>query len=125
MAALPEAVRQAWDDREGPVVLTTVDTDGLPNSIYATCVGRFSEVQWVVADNYFQKTRANLLSGSRGSILFMTKEGKAFQSKGTLEYHKTGEIYDHMKGWLDPKFPGHAAAVLNVEEVYSGAEKLF
>ena len=55
----------------------------------------------------------------------MTKDGKAFQAKGTIEYHKNGEIYDHMKGWLDPKFPGHAATVLNVKEVYSGAEKLF
>lgn len=125
MVALPENVIQAWDDREGPVILTTVDKDGLPNSIYATCVGIFSEHKWVVADNYFQKTRANILSGSRGAILFMTKDGKAFQAKGTIEYHKNGEIYDHMKSWLDPKFPGHAAAVLKVEEVYSGAEKLF
>jgi hypothetical protein len=29
-----------------------------------------------------------------------------------------------MKKWLDPKMPGHAAAVLSVEEVYCGSEKL-
>jgi len=29
-----------------------------------------------------------------------------------------------MKAWLDPKLPGHAAALLNVEQVYSGATRL-
>jgi hypothetical protein len=27
-------------------------------------------------------------------------------------------------GWLDKKYPGHAAVAINIEEVYSGAEKL-
>jgi len=29
-----------------------------------------------------------------------------------------------MKAWLDPKYPGHGAAVLHVEEVYNGATRL-
>jgi len=29
-----------------------------------------------------------------------------------------------MKTWNSPKHPGHAAAALRIEEVYSGAEKL-
>ena len=43
MANLPESVSRAWEDRDGAVVLTTVDETGNPNSIYATCVGKFSE----------------------------------------------------------------------------------
>lgn len=124
MSALSNDVSQAWDEHEGPVVFTTVDTTGKPNSIYATCVRKWSAEKLVVADNYFSKTRANILAGSRGSILFITGEGKAFQVKGTIGYEKEGEIFDDMKGWLEPRFPGHAAAVLSVEEVYSGAEKL-
>jgi len=124
MSVLPKDVSKAWDDRDGAIVLTTVDGSGQPNSIYATCVKKFSEDKLVVADNYFNKTRANILAGSKGSILFITKEGKAFQIKGSIDYAEQGEIYDDMKQWLDPKFPGNAAAVLNAEEVYSGAEKL-
>ena len=121
---LSQEVIQAWEDRNGPVVFTTVDGNGVPNSIYATCVGRFDESTLVVADNYFDKTRANIKNGSRGSVLFITKGNKAYQVKGVLEYHTEGALFDFMKSWNPEKHPGHAAAVLRVEEVFSGAKKL-
>jgi predicted pyridoxine 5'-phosphate oxidase superfamily flavin-nucleotide-binding protein len=124
MAKLPEKVSRAWDDREGPIVFTTVDRDGVPNAIYATCVAKFGEDRLVIADNYFDKTRKNIFSGSRGSVLFITGEGKAYQVKGSIEYHEEGDIFAEMKRWNPAKHPGHAAAALVVEEVYSGAEKL-
>ena len=124
MTALPEVVKTAWDNREGAIILTTVDEKGTPNSIYATCVKRTADDKVVVADNYFSKTRANILGGSPGSILFITAEGKAYQVKGSLTYCKEGAVFDDMKEWLDPKFPGVAATILTVEQVYSGAERL-
>jgi predicted pyridoxine 5'-phosphate oxidase superfamily flavin-nucleotide-binding protein len=124
MAALPIKVSKAWEDREGPIVLSTVNKDGIPNAIYATCVSIFSEDTVVVANNYFSKTLENILAGSKGTILFITKEGKSYQIKGSIEYHKEGSIYEDMKKWNPKKHPGHAAAALKVEEVYTGAEKL-
>ena len=124
MAQLPEEVRAAWEKREGPIVLTTVDEKGLPNSIYATCVSMFDEETLVVADNYFDKTRKNLQAGSKGSLLFITAEGKSYQVKGRMEYHTEGAVFQDMKKWNPEKHPGHAAAALTVEEVYSGAKKL-
>ena len=35
MTGIPGILKEAWEDREGPVVLTTVGTDGNPNNIYA------------------------------------------------------------------------------------------
>ena len=124
MASLPTSVREAWEDRDGPAILATVSPEGLPNIIYVGCVGAFGEDRLVVADNYFDKTRKNLLNGGKGSLLFRCKKGKAYQVKRTLEYHKNGEIFDHMKTWNPSKHPGHATAALRIEEVYSGAEKL-
>ncbi len=124
MTALPQTVRDAWEDREGPVVLATVSETGVPNIIYAGCVSIFEDDKMVVADNYFDKTRANILNGCMGALLFITNERKAYQAKGTLEYHTEGEIFDDMKTWTPEKYPRHAAAALVVEEVYSGAEKL-
>ena len=124
LAALPEAVSKAWENREGPVVLTTVDAEGNPNAIYATCVRKLSNDTLVVADNFFNKTRANILAGGKGSLLFITKEGKSFQIKGTIEYHAKGAIFEDMKRWNSPKLPGHAAAALKVEHVFCGAEEL-
>lgn len=124
MSALPENVSKAWDDRKGPIIFSTVDKNAVPNAIYATCVSKFSEGAIVIADNYFDKTRNNILAGSMGSILFITNEDKAFQVKGTIEYHGEGDVFEDMKTWNPKQHPGHAAALLKVEEVYSGAEKL-
>lgn len=124
MAKLTKNLLTAWADRQAPVILTTVDGMGMPNSIYVTCASNFGEERLVIADNYFSKTRANLKNGTKGSILFMTKEGKAVQVKGSMSYVTDGEIFDDMKCWNPEKHPGHAAAVLEVEEAYSGVEKL-
>lgn len=124
MAVLPEKVSKAWDDREGPIVLATINKDGIPNAIYATCVSKYNEDTLVIANNYFSKTLQNIQAGSQGTILFITKEGTSYQVKGRIEYHEAGAIYDDMKKWNPAKHPGHAAAALKVEEVYSGAEKL-
>jgi len=122
---LPEIVLQGWENREGPFVLTTVDPNGTPNSIYVTCVNKTADGQIVVADNKMLKTQANIKAGSPVSLLFLTKERKAFQLKGSASYQTSGKIYDEMKnGWLDKKFPGRAAVVIDVKEVFSGAEKL-
>jgi len=124
MANLPDVASKAWDDHEGPVVLTTVDADGNPNAIYATCARKYGEDKLVVADNYFDKTKANILAGSKGSILYITGDKKAYQVKGSLERQTEGPVFDDMKTWNPERLPGHAVAVLSIEEVYCGAEKL-
>ena len=124
MSQLPEEVSKAWDNRNGPIVLVTVDGAGLPNAIYAGAVSKFAEDTLVLADNYFDKTRRNILRGSKGAILFITKDNQSFQIKGRLEYHRSGPIYEDMKKWNPVKYPGHAAVSLMVEEVYQGAKKL-
>lgn len=124
MSVLPKEVSKAWDERKGPVVFATRDENGVPNAVYATCVKKFDEDTLVIADNFFDKTRNNIFAGSKGSILFITNQDKAFQVKGNVEYHKEGEIFDDMKKWNPKQHPGHAAAVLKVQEVFSGAEKL-
>jgi hypothetical protein len=124
MPALPEQVSNAWENRKGPIILSTVNKEGMPNSIYATCVSKFSEDTLVVANNYFSKTQENIQAGSKGSILFITKEGKSYQVKGRIEFHKQGPLFEDMKKWNPEKHPGHAATALTVEAVYMGAEKL-
>jgi len=124
MAAMPQDVQRAWNRREGAIVFVTVGPEGIPNAIYATCVGMHGDDKVVIADNYFGKTRDNIRAGSRGAVLFLTPEKKSYQVKGPVEYHVTGEIYEEMKGWNPATHPGNAAVVVNVEEVYSGSERI-
>ena len=121
---LSETLKQAWKNREGPIILTTVDTAGQPNAIYASSVSLYDDERLVVADNYFDKTRRNIHSGSAGSLLFITADKKAYQIKGHFEYHESGPIFDDMKKWNPARHPGVAAAVLLIDEVYQGAKRL-
>ncbi len=124
MNALPEKVSKAWENKKGPIILTTVNKEGIPNAIYASCVSKYDEETLVVANNYFSKTLENIKSGSNGSILFITGKGDAYQVKGRVEYHTKGPVFDDMKKWNPEKHPGNGATALKVENVYSGAEKL-
>jgi len=124
MPQLPEAVKAAWEKRNGPAVFATVNEGSMPNAIYVTCVALYDDGTVLIADNYFDKTRRNILAGSKGSFLFTTEGGTTYQIKGTISRHTSGPIFDHMKSWNPQKHPGYAAAALAVEEVYSGAEKL-
>lgn len=125
MSKLPKIIDDAWINRDEKSIFTTVDEAGIPNAIYVTCTARYGGDLIVIADNYFAKTKKNILSGSKGSVLFITKDGTAYQAKGTLEYHREGDIFDDMKTWNPEKHPGHGAVALKVEEVYSGVEKVF
>jgi len=91
---------------------------------YTTCVNLYGDDTIVVADNYFDKTKKNILAGSKGTLLFITKENKSFQLKGSFDYLTSGDIYDEMKKWNPSKHPGHAVAALKVESADSGAEEL-
>ena len=97
MKKLPESVSRAWDEREPICVLTTVAPDGTPNTIYVGVVGLFDDSTFFVTNNYFHKTKENILSGSTASLLFFTKERKSFQIKGPIELQDSGPIFDEMK----------------------------
>ena len=124
MPRLSDVVKSAWEDREGAVILTTVDTGGLPNAIYATCVTLFDGDRIVIANNFFDTTMENLQSGIKVAVLFITSDKKSYQIKGSMEYHTEGAVFEDMKKWNPEEHPGHGAAVVNVEAIYSGSEKI-
>lgn len=121
---LPKTVMEAWDNRQSATVFTTVNLQGIPNSIYATSVARYGDDKIILANNYFNKTMENIASGSTGSLLFITKQERSFQLKGSLSYYTQGEIFDDMKSWNPTRFPGHGVVVLEIKEIFAGAEKL-
>ncbi len=121
---VPQIVNEAWENRQKTSIFTTVSTDGTPNSIYVNSVARYGDTVILVANNYFDKTMKNIKSGSKASFLFITKDGKSFQLKGSLNYYEEGELFDDMKNWNPKRFPGHGVVALEIEEIYRGAEKL-
>lgn len=124
MTLLPEIVKQGWDDREGFPVFTTVDASGVPNAIYVGVIQIYDDNTIIIANNKFDKTKSNILAGSKAALLFITKDKKSYQIKGSIEYATSGPLFEAMKRINLEGSPGHAAAVIKVEAVYSGAEQL-
>lgn len=121
---IPQEVLEAWEKRQGPVVLTTISEQGIPNSIYATCAAIFEGNKILVANNKFYKTYKNIQECDKADILFITEDKKAYQLKGTISHKTEGKEFDDMKKWNPPHLAGKGVAIIEVQEVYSGAEKI-
>ncbi|MDC0584801.1 pyridoxamine 5'-phosphate oxidase family protein [Bacteroidales bacterium] len=124
MITIPELVKKEWDNKQDAIVLTTVSGTGVPNSIYVTQVALYGDGKVLVANNQFNKTLANIEACKEVTVLFITKDTKAFQLKGTISYKTEGNEFDDMKKWNRADLPGHGVAIIEVSEVYSGADKL-
>ena len=124
MTAVPEAVKKAWEDRQGPIVLTTVGNDGNPNNIYADEVAMYQDRKIVIANKYIDRTMKNRLPDSRGSLVFVTNDKHLYLIKGEIHYEYGGENYKFMKSWSEDKHPGHGAAVVEIDEVFREGEQL-
>ena len=124
MNRIPEKVINEWNNKHDTVVLTTVSETGIPNSIYATQVVIFDNNKVLIANNKFKKTLENIEACDKATVLFITKETKAYQMKGNIQYETEGPAFDDMKKWNRTDLPGYGVAILEVEEIFSGAEKI-
>ena len=124
MNKIPEEVLKAWNEKQKAVVFSTVSDQNIPNSIYVTCISLFENSKILIANNYFDKTYKNIISGSKGTILFITQSDKSYQIKGSLKHETKGKAFDDMKKWNPAHLPGHGVAILEVEEIFSGALKI-
>lgn len=124
MSVLTKAIKEAWNDRQGPIVFTTVGNDGNPNNIYATEVNMLDDERIVIANKYIDRTMKNRLPDSSGSLVFVTNDKKLYLVKGDIHYEYGGENYKFMKTWSTDRHPGHGAAVVHIEEVYENGQQV-
>lgn len=108
----------------GVVVLATASKEGMPNVVYVGYKKLLDDGRLVLADNYFAKTKANIESNPKISVAFRSETKGSFQVKGTCRRLAEGPEYEDMLTWVDERHPRAAAVVLDIEEVYNGAEKL-
>lgn len=124
MPTLTPDAYQAWQQREKRMVLTTADKNNVPNAIWVLCAELLDDNKVVIANNSMQKTLGNVGGGGKAALLYIAPEREAYQIKGKIEQHSSGPVYEHMKSWLSPNFPGRSAVLLHIEEVYYGAERV-
>jgi len=124
MTELTGEALDAWNKRERRMVLTTVDSAGTPNAIWILCARLGDDGRLVIANNAMHKTLENITNGCRGSLLYIAPEREAYQLKGRLEEHRSGPVFDDMKKWLNPDYPGRSAILMHIDAVFYGAVQL-
>ena len=124
MSAVTESIREAWENRQGPVVLTGVGNDGNPNNIYATDVKMVDDDKIIVANKFIDRTMKNRLADSEGSLVFVTRDNKSYLVRGDIHYEYAGKNYKFMKSWSEDRHPGHGAAVVSINSVYEDGRQV-
>ena len=123
MAKLPEVVKEAID-KQDVFPIATCSSEGVSNVVYVTYLKTMDDETVLIADNYFDKTRSNILSNPKMAFVVRDKDKGSFQVKGSVERLTDGPIFKEMQEWVRDDLPRAAAVVLHVEEVYNGAKRL-
>ena len=121
MAQLPDAVKKAITKQDVFPVATS-NQDCIPNVVYIAYLKLLDGDTILIADNYLNKTRDNILSNGKIAFAVRDEEKGSFQIKGTAERLTEGEMFDEVQKWVPDNLPRVAVVVMHVEEIYNGAE---
>ena len=126
---IPKHIQEVINKQELHI-LSTSSKEGTPNIIYLKFLKVYDDEQILIANNKFSKTEKNLLENPKISFVVFDKENrKAYQIKGTVEFHKEDQIFKDTVRWVKDKKLASATypksgIILNVKEIYCGAEKI-
>ena len=77
----------------------------------------------LLADNYFNKTLANLKENTEAAILTKNTEKKLwYQLKGTCQYVNEGPKYEKFKKWVKSKMetlPAKGMVIFKVKQIFN------
>ena len=126
---IPEHIQKAIKE-QGVYILGTSSKENVPNLIYVKFLKVYNDSQILIADNKFFKTEKNLKENPQMSFVILDKErGKSYQLKGGVEIYQNGPIFEETVKWVEelrssPTTEAKSAVILNIEEIYSGANKI-
>ena len=126
---IPKHIQEVINKQELHI-LSTSSKEGTPNIVYLKFLKVYNDEQILIANNKFFKTEKNLLENPKISFVVLDKENrKAYQIKGTAEFHKEDQIFKDTVKWVTDKklasttYP-KSGIILNVKEIYCGTEKI-
>ncbi|MFI4910484.1 MAG: pyridoxamine 5'-phosphate oxidase family protein [Sedimentisphaeraceae bacterium JB056] len=121
MPTIPENVKKAIEAQDYFAVATST-ADGVPNVAYVKYLKVIEGDKILIGDNYFAKTRENILNNKKVAFAVLDEEKGSFQIKGTATRLTEGKWFDYVQTWVSEKLPRAAAVIVEVENIYNGAE---
>jgi len=119
---IPQSIQKIFKE-DGAVAFGTATLDGNPN-INMIGIKKIQDDETIIlADNYFNKTLANIRKNNKGTILTKRAEEKLwYQLKGTYEYINQGPEYEALKQWvksIKETYPAKGIIIFKVEKIYN------
>jgi len=119
---IPQSIQEIFKEDKA-VAFGTATPDGNPNINMIGLKKLQDDETIILADNYFNKTLANVLKNNKGTILTKRAEDKLwYQLKGTYEYINEGPEYEEVKQWVKSvkeTLPAKGMIVFKVEKIYN------
>jgi predicted pyridoxine 5'-phosphate oxidase superfamily flavin-nucleotide-binding protein len=106
--------------------IATSSPDGVPNVVPITFARIISDDEWLLMDNFMEKTEANLKANPRVAIScwdvnWQTMEARGYQFKGEARFETSGKLFEEGCEWVKkllPNVQSKAAVIVKVTEIY-------
>ncbi len=121
MTKIPDNVKKSISAQDVFPVATST-SDGVPNIIYIRYLKVVDDNTILMADNYFNKTRDNIVNNGKIAFVVLKEDKGSFQLKGTAKRVTEGPMFDELQRWVPDKYPRVAAVVMHVDQIYCGAD---
>jgi len=121
MAQLTEEIKKAISKQDTFPVATS-SQDRVPNVVYISYLKVIDDQTVLIADNFLNKTRDNILNNGKIAFAVLDDKKGSFQVKGTAERLTEGAMFDEVQKWVSNDLPKVAAVVMHIEDIYNGAE---
>jgi len=119
---IPKNIQEIFK-KDGSVAFGTATLEGNPNINMIGLKKLQDDETIILADNYFNKTLANIRKNNKGTILTKRAEDKLwYQLKGTYEYINEGPKYEELKKWVKlvkEALPAKGMIIFKVEKIYN------
>lgn len=121
---IPQDIQTIMNEDKAFAFATSSKT-GIPN-INMIGIKKIEDNETVLlADNFFDKTFANLKENSQAAILTKKAEEKQwYQLKGTCQYVNEGVQYEEFKKWvksIKESLPAKGMVIFKVEQIFNTA----
>jgi predicted pyridoxine 5'-phosphate oxidase superfamily flavin-nucleotide-binding protein len=121
MVKVPDEIRALFT-KQRVIPMATADLKGLPNVVYVGMWYWSDDETLCVSDNYLNKTMKNLNENPQVSFNCWA-DGKSYQIKCKVSIERSGSRFEEIRRMATSgqrQFPGKAAVVCKVEEVFQG-----
>jgi predicted pyridoxine 5'-phosphate oxidase superfamily flavin-nucleotide-binding protein len=105
-----------------PFIFATASKDGKPNGVPIGFAKMLSDDEFMLVDNFMQKTRQNIIENPVAAVTCWSSEVHyGYQFKGKARYETSGEVFDSAVELVKERgapFKPKGVVIVKVDEVY-------